>query len=184
MGCAAGYSLQQDQDQSIQLKHDQILLLDSPIKNLYQPKTIESTSNCKSLQRCDEDDDLENVFQECLKLEEDLINTNIRILKKNEKQLYDHNENSFSNTFSQTSICLNIRRNLFLNNYKYQDKNDQIPKSILKRKRLKDGKIILGKIRSKITQQKVVRFSKCYIKVIPDILTTKNIINVQQLIEK
>lgn len=61
-----------------------MLLLTSPIKNLYQPKTIESTSFCNSLKWCDDDDNLENLFEECCKLEEELVNTNIRIIKEDE----------------------------------------------------------------------------------------------------
>ncbi|CAK77486.1 unnamed protein product (macronuclear) [Paramecium tetraurelia] len=185
MGCAAGYSLQQDEDQSLLLQHDQVLLLESPVKNLYQPKTIEFTSNCQSLQWCDDDDDLEILFQECSRVEEDLVNANLRILKKDQKLLQQNQyQHSQSNTFSQTSICLNRKRNQFSNNCKFPDKNDQLPKSILKRKRLKESKIYSGKIRSKITQEKVVRFSKCYIRVIPNILTSKGTINVQQLVDQ
>ncbi|CAD8168813.1 unnamed protein product [Paramecium octaurelia] len=180
MGCAAGYSLQQDVDQSLLLQHDQILLLDSPVKNLYQPKTIELTSNCKSLQWCDDDDDLEILFQECSRVEEDLINANLRILKKDQKLIQQNQyQLSQSNTFSSTSICLNIKRNQSSNNCKFPGKNDYIPQSILKRKRVKEGKI-----RSKITQEKVVRFSKCHIRVIPHILTSKRTINVQQLVDQ
>ncbi|CAD8073807.1 unnamed protein product [Paramecium sonneborni] len=168
MGCAAMFSYKQDLDQSISMKDGQILLLDNPIKNIYQPKTIESTTLCNSLKWCDEDDDLQNLFEECSKLEENVVNTNVRILKKDEKQVQEQYQNSQSKTYSQTSICLNIRRNLIIKHIKLPDKNDQIPNSILKRKRLKEGQVFSDKIQSKITHQKVVRFNKCYVRIIPE----------------
>ncbi|CAD8062409.1 unnamed protein product [Paramecium primaurelia] len=179
MGCAAGYSLQQDMDLSISHKNSQILLLNRPIKNLYQPKIIESTSFCNSLKQCDEDDNLENLFEECCKLEEELKNANTRILKKDENQVQELQQISQQKNFSQTSICMYRRRNLFRNNNKFLDKNDKIPNSILKRKRLKEGQVFSSNIQSKIKVQKVVRFSKCYIKLIPETQFSKNIINIQ-----
>lgn len=44
------------------------------------------------------------------------------------------------------------RRNLFRNNNKFLDKNDKIPNSILKRKRLKEGQVFSSKIQSKIKE--------------------------------
>ncbi|CAD8156589.1 unnamed protein product [Paramecium octaurelia] len=167
MGCAAGFSLQQDLDLSISHKDSQMLLLNIPIQNIYQPKTIESTFLCNSLKWCDEDDNLENLFEECCKLEEDLVIANTRILKSDENEVKELYQLQQSKNFSQTSICVQKRRNRLKSNNKLPDK---IPNSILKRKRLKDDQVFSGKIQSKIKVQKMVRFNKCYVKFLPDTL--------------
>ncbi|CAD8078827.1 unnamed protein product [Paramecium sonneborni] len=178
MGCAVGFSLQEDLNQSISIKEAQLLLLDTPIYNIYQPKTIESTSICNSLKWCDDDDNLENLFEECRKLEQDEINANVRILKKDENQVQEiYQISQQSKTYSQTSICLKIRRNLFIKHNKQPDRNQKIPNSILKRQHFKEGQGVTGKIKSKMSQQKIVRFSKCYVKVIPEISIQKSTID-------